>query len=159
VTPIDALQVINAVNSGQTGGEGEGASDTADAGSGGISIVDANIVSALGGNMFAVPSSGMTIGGSMGGPLSGSVASQSGDGIADNARRRNASSLDFAFTVKPPMAGVELASADGADAHLGHLLDSGVWGDSADDAVFGDLADARSAMDGDSADAFFDSLG
>jgi hypothetical protein len=25
--------------------------------------------------------------------------------------------------------------------------------------VFGDLADARSAMDGDSADAFFDSLG
>jgi hypothetical protein len=159
VTPIDALQVINAVNSGQTGGEGEGASDTADAGSGGISIVDANIVSALGGNMFAVPSSGMTIGGSMGGPLSGSVASQSGDGIADNARRRNASSLDFAFTVKPPMAGVELASADGADARLGHLLDTGVWGDSADDAVFGDLAEARSAMDGDSADAFFDSLG
>ncbi|MFM7070270.1 MAG: GEVED domain-containing protein, partial [Planctomycetota bacterium] len=151
VSPIDALQIINAVNSGQTGGEGEGEG----AGSLGDAIASESLTSLLAGGVIAVPSAGMTAGLSVGVPTSDSSV---------GPRPSGASSFDFAFTVKPPAPGVAVAAADG-DAHLGHLLDAGVWGGLEEDAIWGDLADNRSAVDGDAAgdgdatDAFFRNLG
>jgi hypothetical protein len=145
VTPFDALLVINSVNASRAGGEGEQAAiggDPLNAVAGG-----ATVTGLFANAPIAVPSSGMTIG-----PASVSPNAAAGGGAG------KASSLDFAFTVKPPAAGVELATA-GRDENLGLLLDSGIWGDSADDAIWNDLADAATAVDRDSADAFFDGLG
>jgi hypothetical protein len=146
VSPIDALQIINAVNSGQTGGEGEGEGEGALA----DSIASESVASLLAGGVISVPSAGMMAAMSVGVPTSD---------ISGGSRSSGASSLDFAFTVKPPAPGVAVAATDGGDANLGHLLDAGIWGGLEEDTVLGDLADNRSTVDGDATDAFFRNLG